>query len=519
MSPETDQPRQRTVAELLAENGGTAASGRRRRRREVDDGEPVGAPPAAEGPGVPGRHGGTQTWRPEPAPAVAPEPWRTAEAPDPASPWERGGRGGPRLERETEEEPGDERGTGFGPGPAAPSNAALGFGPPAPGRRGADDARPDGDRSGGPTGAAPTGFGPWAGAEATQVRPGQNGAGRSGAVPNGFGPNGAPQNGGGHNGFAPNGGPNGGPNGFAPNGAAPSSGASGRNGFGSGAGRNGVGPNAPGRNGTAPAPNGPAPFGRPQPGRPEAPGADAWAGPSTTGAPRPPGGQPPNGRPARPGEPGTEQLGRVRTPQDDPLTAPFGSVHAGGPPTRFGAPPARADEDDAGPPTQFGAPPIDDDEDEAGPPTQLGAPLLHDEDDLDERLDERHDDRYDDHDDGYDGGYGDDTYRAPAGLGRRAPERVEEEPEEDEGTPQGWAVVIGQWIAGALVGAAVWVGFRYLWFNLPVVALAAAVIITVGLVLGVRALLRNDDLRTTAFAVGVGLLLTVSPAILVLLER
>ena len=82
-----------------------------------------------------------------------------------------------------------------------------------------------------------------------------------------------------------------------------------------------------------------------------------------------------------------------------------------------------------------------------------------------------------------------------------------------------WALVLAQWIVGALGGAALWVGFRYLWRNLPVVALAAAVLVTVGLVVIVRALLRNDDMRTTLFAVLVGLLLTVSPAILVLLGR
>ncbi|MFC5995512.1 hypothetical protein ACFQE5_14955 [Pseudonocardia hispaniensis] len=92
-------------------------------------------------------------------------------------------------------------------------------------------------------------------------------------------------------------------------------------------------------------------------------------------------------------------------------------------------------------------------------------------------------------------------------------------PREDESTGGAWAAVIVQWIAGALAGAGLWVGFRFLWFNLPVVALAAAVLVTVGLVLGVRTLLRNDDLRTTIFAVLVGLLLTVSPAILVLLGR
>jgi hypothetical protein len=84
---------------------------------------------------------------------------------------------------------------------------------------------------------------------------------------------------------------------------------------------------------------------------------------------------------------------------------------------------------------------------------------------------------------------------------------------------QAWAAVVAQWIVGAVGGAALWVGFRFLWRELPVVALAAAVLVTVGLVLVVRALLRNSDMRTTVFAVLVGLLLTVSPAILVLLGR
>ena len=84
---------------------------------------------------------------------------------------------------------------------------------------------------------------------------------------------------------------------------------------------------------------------------------------------------------------------------------------------------------------------------------------------------------------------------------------------------QAWAAVVAQWIVGAIGGAALWVGFRFLWRSLPVVALAAAVLVTVGLVVVVRALLRNNDMRTTMFAVLVGLLLTVSPAILVLLGR
>lgn len=82
-----------------------------------------------------------------------------------------------------------------------------------------------------------------------------------------------------------------------------------------------------------------------------------------------------------------------------------------------------------------------------------------------------------------------------------------------------WATVMMQWVAGAVGGAVLWVAFRFLWRNLPVVALASAVLVTVGLVVIVRALLHNNDRRTTIFAVLVGLLLTVSPAVLVLLGR
>ncbi|MDN5930082.1 MAG: hypothetical protein L0I24_03305, partial [Pseudonocardia sp.] len=120
----------------------------------------------------------------------------------------------------------------------------------------------------------------------------------------------------------------------------------------------------------------------------------------------------------------------------------------------------------------------------------------------------------------------------PAGLGARRP-AVDLEKHGDElppprerrlgrgaaaATPT-WAGVLVQWIVGALGGAVLWVLFRFLWRNLPVVALASAVLVTVGLVVIVRALLHNDDRRTTIFAVLVGLLLTVSPAILVLMGR
>jgi hypothetical protein len=92
---------------------------------------------------------------------------------------------------------------------------------------------------------------------------------------------------------------------------------------------------------------------------------------------------------------------------------------------------------------------------------------------------------------------------------------------DDPGPPlaRSWAGVVAQWLTGAVVGAVLWVLFRYLWRGLPVVACAAALLVTAGLVVGVRQLLHDVDRRTTAFAVLVGLLLTASPAVLVVLGR
>jgi hypothetical protein len=92
---------------------------------------------------------------------------------------------------------------------------------------------------------------------------------------------------------------------------------------------------------------------------------------------------------------------------------------------------------------------------------------------------------------------------------------------DDSGPPlaRSWAGVVAQWLTGAVVGAVLWVLFRYLWRGLPVVAFAAALLVTAGLVIGVRQLLHDVDRRATAFAVLVGLLLTASPAVLVLLGR
>lgn len=170
------------------------------------------------------------------------------------------------------------------------------------------------------------------------------------------------------------------------------------------------------------------------------------------------------------------------------------------------------DDPDAGPSTMVGAAPVGAEEwheertrrvrrgDAGGPPTQASAPV-----DFDDRPA-----GFDDDGD-YDAEYTQHIEHQQPAQGHGMPE--------SGASGQAWAVVVGQWIVGAIGGAALWVGFRFLWRSLPVVALAAAVLVTVGLVVVVRALLRNDDLRTTLFAVLVGLLLTVSPAILVLLGR
>jgi len=147
-----------------------------------------------------------------------------------------------------------------------------------------------------------------------------------------------------------------------------------------------------------------------------------------------------------------------------------------------------------------------------GSPTDGSAPFSLDDDQ----------DEYDDADDyrgetdrvGHLDRHADDPDDHPAGLPAEPKVRSA-----GSSAGQAWAAVVAQWIAGAIGGAALWVGFRFLWRDLPVVALAAAVLVTVGLVLVVRALMHNDDRRTTLFAVLVGLLLTVSPAILVLLGR
>ncbi|MGE0297116.1 hypothetical protein [Pseudonocardia sp.] len=239
-------------------------------------------------------------------------------------------------------------------------------------------------------------------------------------------------------------------------------------------------------------------------------------------------------------EPGYQQWSQGGGP-DVEATGPIAQVAEAAGATAAGsaeattAVPARAPED-GGPPTEF-APRVQDQDDEDA--------HEWDEDWSDDQWDDEQHAGADQHDrDRRRGADGDGAEGPPTGFydveseeyGKvgtaedgEAPGLAEEDAEaehdpdaQEERAPRSgpsWPAVIAQWIAGAIGGAALWVAFRYLWKGFPIVAVAAALLVTVGLVIIVRGLLHNRDLRTTIFAVLVGLLLTASPAVLVLIGR
>jgi len=111
----------------------------------------------------------------------------------------------------------------------------------------------------------------------------------------------------------------------------------------------------------------------------------------------------------------------------------------------------------------------------------------------------------------------DDEDEGPAGLDDAAD--VEEDPDaEPRSAGKEWLIMIGQLAVGVLGGAALWLAFNYLWRSIPAAALVVALAVTVGLVLLVRKIRRADDLQTTVLAVLVGLIVTVSPAAMLLVK-
>ncbi|MGW5050897.1 hypothetical protein [Actinokineospora sp. NPDC004072] len=94
----------------------------------------------------------------------------------------------------------------------------------------------------------------------------------------------------------------------------------------------------------------------------------------------------------------------------------------------------------------------------------------------------------------------------------------DDEPDEEEVSPaKAWLTMIAQLALGVVGGAAVWLGFNWLWGFQPVAALVAAVLVIAGLVFIVRKIRRAEDLNTTILAVLVGLVVTVSPAALLII--
>jgi hypothetical protein len=93
--------------------------------------------------------------------------------------------------------------------------------------------------------------------------------------------------------------------------------------------------------------------------------------------------------------------------------------------------------------------------------------------------------------------------------------------EDDEPASGGreWVLMAAQVAAGAVAGAAVWLAFSWLWGFQSVVAIVVAVLVIIGLVFGVRRWRRADDMQTTVLAVVAGLVVTVSPAALLLLHH
>lgn len=91
--------------------------------------------------------------------------------------------------------------------------------------------------------------------------------------------------------------------------------------------------------------------------------------------------------------------------------------------------------------------------------------------------------------------------------------------EEPAATGKEWLAVAAQLTMGVVGGAAVWLLFNWLWMQIPALALAAALIVVVGLVWIVRKIRKAEDMQTTVLAVLVGVVVTVSPAALLLLDK
>ncbi|QFU94212.1 hypothetical protein [Amycolatopsis sp. YIM 10] len=192
-----------------------------------------------------------------------------------------------------------------------------------------------------------------------------------------------------------------------------------------------------------------------------------------------------------------EDTQAAMTPVDDPMDGPPGDPYASGQfaSGRFSTGDFEAVQRPVA--GELGGPGYGDDFD--GPPRRNRAP--------------GYDDGFDTELDAQDGDFAelDDPYGGVAG--------VDELPEEEASPGKQWLVMGAQLALGVVGGAGVWLGFNWLWGRLPAAALIAALVVIVALVWIVRKIRRADDIQTTVLAVLVGLVVTVSPAALLLLSK
>ncbi|SHE49526.1 hypothetical protein [Streptoalloteichus hindustanus] len=206
--------------------------------------------------------------------------------------------------------------------------------------------------------------------------------------------------------------------------------------------------------------------------------------------------------PARDGEPMTEQLPRIAEP---PAAAPPDDELDEGPSTARWYPDDLDDEDDDEPDRAPGA-------GTAGVSPAAAAPAAREQ--RAENVGASADGT--DADADADGALADEP---PAGLADVDELDEAAEAEQERSPGKEWLVMVSQLGVGLLGGGALWLGFQWLWQTFAAVALIAALVVTVGLVLVVRVIRKADDVQTTVLAVLVGLVVTVSPAALLLVHR
>ncbi|TCO65210.1 NfeD family protein [Actinocrispum wychmicini] len=118
--------------------------------------------------------------------------------------------------------------------------------------------------------------------------------------------------------------------------------------------------------------------------------------------------------------------------------------------------------------------------------------------------------------------YGQDYQQDPRSVEHDRPiglddDYVDEEDDEAEGArspAREWLAMGGQLAIGVIGGAALWLGFNWLWGKFAIVALVIALVVTAGMVLVVRKIRHQEDLVTTIGTMVVSLVITVSPVLL-----